>query len=204
MKLTTGRQQVPTLYFSSLVSDILKRYPHLQQPSTKTSITTGHIALLPGSRKNELQRHLPLLIESVEKLHQQHPQLKFSLLKVDHLTLQHALPDCIKVYSEKDHDEILAQATLAIVCSGTATLECAAYQLPMIVFYQLNPLSYWLITHIIKLNCKYITLVNILADQLVVPELIQNNANADNLVNQTVKLLTDSSTYNQQKKACLA
>lgn len=147
------------------------------------------IALLPGSRKQEVERMLPTLLKVIPHF----PQYQFVIAGVSSLEEQ--------LYQGMigDHDVrlvmnqtygLLQNASAALVTSGTATLETALLAVPEVVCYKANRLSYRIARHLIKV--KYISLVNLIMDREVVKELIQDDFNEEELVKQLQCLLTDS------------
>jgi lipid-A-disaccharide synthase len=86
--------------------------------------------------------------------------------------------------------KILAVSDIAVVCSGTATLQTVFFEIPMVVVYKLSPLTYLLGKLLVKV--KYISLVNILSGRETVRELLQNKANPDNIMRELKKIIFDS------------
>jgi len=147
------------------------------------------IALLPGSRKQELKSIVPLMAEVVKKF----PQYRFAVATVSNLDKSlyeplFTLPNVTPVY---DHTyDLLQNAAAAIVTSGTATLETALFKVPQIVVYKANVITYWIIKLAIKV--KFISLVNLIADREVIKELIQGDANPDKVSEELNAILTDT------------
>ncbi len=147
----------------------------------------NHIALLPGSRKHEVDRILPVMAALIRKM----PQHHFSVAAVPHL------PKSIfeKWLMEFDNVEIIGgdmkkvmmYSEAAVVTSGTATLETALLGVPQIVVYKGTTFSYQLAKRLIKV--KYISLVNLIMDKLIVPELIQSACNAENMFQQLTQIM---------------
>lgn len=136
------------------------------------------LALLPGSRKTVAARHLPIMIESAKLLISEFPNLRFCIgcaprLKefIERITTNHK----VKFELWDDSRILLSEATAAVVCSGTATLETALIGTPMIVVYKTSGLNYLIIKNLIKL--PYVGLVNIVAEERIVPELLQSEFN---------------------------
>ncbi|MDD2760417.1 MAG: lipid-A-disaccharide synthase, partial [Methylomonas sp.] len=134
------------------------------------------VGLLPGSRANEIKRMLPVMLESVRLLARRHPDLQFILPQADSISdavLQGYLGDFsvdIKVVKQQPYDAI--QCCDAIMAtSGTASLEIALLQIPMLIAYRLSPLTYWLGKQLVKI--PFIGLPNIIAGKAIVKELIQ-------------------------------
>ena len=128
------------------------------------------IALLPGSRIQEIKKHVPLLIPLVQK----NPSLHFELALAPGLPdemsqyLLHAFPKNFSITDNTYH--LLCKAKCAIVCSGTATLETALFNVPQIVFYRTNLVNYLIAKVLIKV--KYISLVNLILKKPLVTEVI--------------------------------
>lgn len=140
------------------------------------------IALLPGSRKQELRRLLPLM----GRLARRHPEYRFvvagmSLIGEDYYRqLIPADIDNVSIRYDSTYD-IMASAYAGVVCSGTATLEAALFRLPEVVCYQCNRLSAAIARRLIASRINYISLVNLIADSPVVSELIQDDYNDERL-----------------------
>lgn len=146
------------------------------------------LGILPGSREREITRHIPLLIQSFKKLKIKYPQIQGYLFEVDSIPNQvyetliyktggGNLKDFQRV-RETDY-RIRSSLTLALTASGTATLENALLGIPMVVIYQTSALTYWIAKKIIQV--PYISMPNILMKKMIVPELIQNQANPEEI-----------------------
>lgn len=153
------------------------------------------IALLPGSRKSEISRILPQLLGAAEKLIRQKPDLQFLLALASTIKPSVVEPYLRRYPSVTIHCresctyDILRVADLALVSSGTATLETALLNTPMILVYRLSLLSYILGRMLIRV--PYIGLVNLVAEKKIVPELIQYQANADKIASLAMEILQD-------------
>ncbi len=151
------------------------------------------IAILPGSRKQEIQKMLPLFAQVAREF----PQKRFEISKMDKIptSFYNDLLDGIPLQnlsiSQKSTYELLSKASSAIVTSGTATLETALLNTPQIVAYKTSKLSYWIAKRIVDIN--YISLVNLILNKEVVTELIQDDLNVKNLVSEIKKM--ESSLY---------
>ncbi len=152
--------------------------------TTSTQNKVYDIALLPGSRVQEIKRMLPVMLEACQKAGKSH-----IIAKAPHIP--------ISVYHDYGHDnlkfesidQILSMSEFAFVSSGTATLETALYGVPQIVCYRGSAISVWIARRLIDL--KYISLVNLILDKAAIPELIQEDLYADKLL----------ATYNQIKNS---
>ncbi|MEY3321739.1 MAG: hypothetical protein RLZZ417_1322 [Bacteroidota bacterium] len=145
------------------------------------------IALLPGSRLQEIRRHTPLLISLVEKFPLLHFELALApgLPEEMHFQLLQAFPKNFSI--SKNTYQILSKAKFAIVCSGTATLETALFKVPQIVFYRTNFLNYLLAKVLIKV--KYISLVNLILQKPLVKEVVNPLNQEENLIKSFEELM---------------
>ncbi|NLR82809.1 lipid-A-disaccharide synthase [Chitinophaga eiseniae] len=152
------------------------------------------IAVLPGSRKQEVSVKLPIMLTMAKHF----PDYQFIVAQApsldDHfleaLTGQHPNVSMVKGQTYT----LLRQATAALVTSGTATLETALFGVPEVVCYKGNPISYFFAKRLIKV--KYISLVNLVMDKLVVKELIQHDLTEENLLKELTLLLKDTVVRN--------
>ena len=157
------------------------------------------VGVLPGSRANEIKRMLPVMLDAVRLLASRHPELQFILPQADsvsdevlHGYLQD-FPVPIKVVKQQAYDAIQC-CDAVMTTSGTASLEIALLQVPMLIAYRLSPLTYWLGRLLVKI--PFIGLPNIIAGKLVAKELIQDAANADSLAEEIERLLYDTAYRN--------
>ena len=155
------------------------------------------IALLPGSRKQEITKMLSIMLSVVDDL----PDYQFVIAGApsqDYSFYESFITNSnIKFISNKTYD-LLKIATAALVTSGTATLETALFKVPEVVCYKGSWASYQIAKRIITL--KYISLVNLIMDEEVVTELIQDDFNTKNLKKELVKLLAPAHREQLLKK----
>jgi lipid-A-disaccharide synthase len=155
------------------------------------------VALLPGSRKQEIMKKLPVMLE-VSKSFQDHQFIVAKAPAVEDAFYN----DLLKSYSNvstvaNQTYDLLLQAKAALVTSGTATLETALFGVPEVVCYKGSPISYQIAKRVIKV--KYISLVNLIMDKLVVKELIQDELTPQNLKRELQQLLFDEKRRNELK-----
>ena len=163
------------------------------------------VGLLPGSRAEEVRRHLPVLLGAAARISVRVPRARFVL------PLAPTLPPAavtgpvgaarvaVSVLPGQAH-RVMAAADLLLVASGTATLEAACYGTPMIVLYRLSAVSYTLARVLVR-GVSAISLPNILAGRPVVPELIQWEATASRLAETAVSLLESEPARVAQRAA---
>jgi lipid-A-disaccharide synthase len=151
------------------------------------------VALLPGSRVQEIEQHIAPLIRTASMLKQKLPAVEFVVVTLpslkslieDHISRS---GESLAVMTRHRYDAI-HHSDLAIACSGTATLEAALLATPMIVIYRLALLS-WAVGRLI-VKVPYISLANLVAGEEIVPEFIQNEVNAGTLAEEAASILTD-------------
>lgn len=169
-----------------------------EQPADAPLSDKPVIAVLPGSRKQEVSVKLPIMLTMAKHF----PEYQFVVAQApsldDHfleaLTGQHPNVSMVKGQTYN----LLRQAKAALVTSGTATLETALFGVPEVVCYKGNPISYFFAKHLIKV--KYISLVNLVMDKLVVKELIQHDLTEENLLKELTALLKDEGARNRVMK----
>jgi len=182
------------------------------KPEWKKEITIKHlrlkhhskkIALLPGSRKQEIQRHLPAMLKACELIKTKLPDAEFILSRRKELD-KPMYNKIISASKIKPHSlenrpyEIIEIADMAIVCSGSATLETAIMQKPMIVIYKTSFITWLLAKHMIKI--PDIGLVNVVAGKRIVPELIQFEATAPNIAKKSLEILNNKNLQGDIRK----
>lgn len=150
------------------------------------------IVLLPGSRRRELEAHLPILMEAAERLRAELPvRLRMILPNLELVGFAKRLvAPMVELEIEAKHlAESLAEADLAIACSGTVTLECALFRVPTVVMYKTSWLTYQLAKQIVTVD--YIAMPNLLAGEAIYPELIQGFATPENVADAALDLLNN-------------
>jgi lipid-A-disaccharide synthase len=174
-------------YVGHPLVEVIER--HKQQGVREKFSERPVIALLPGSRKQEIAKKLPVML-GVSKYFPDHqfivaqaPSVEDSFYK----TFADQYPN-VSIANNKTY-ELLLQAKAALVTSGTATLETALFAVPEVVCYIGSPISYQIAKRVIKV--KYISLVNLILDKLVVKELIQDEMKVENLKTELNELLSN-------------
>jgi lipid-A-disaccharide synthase len=159
------------------------------------------VALLPGSRGGEVGKLGGLFLETAELLLQARPQLRFVLpcasperrTQLEALLVGRNLP--LTLLDGQSH-EALAACDAVLIASGTATLEALLCQRPMVVAYKVAPLTYWILKQLVK--SAYLSLPNLLAGRLLVPELIQDAATPAALAEQLLPLLDNGASQTRE------
>ncbi len=151
-----------------------------------------YVAILPGSRKQEITRSLSVMLAAAAQLPEQDYVIAGApgqdIQFYTQLLQEIGCPPRIRLVSGQTY-EVLAGARAAMVTSGTATLETALFGVPQVVCYRGNALNFWLARRLVAKRIHYISLVNLVMDAPVVPELIQDDFNADRLRAELEKLI---------------
>ena len=148
------------------------------------------VALLPGSRKQEISRLLPDMLATASRFPQYHFVIAGAPSFDETFYHQYTQGEAVSVIFSATYD-ILSHAEAAIVASGTATLETALFDVPQVVVYKGNALSIAVARLLVKI--KFISLVNLIMDRGVVKELIQEDCNPDKIAEELKLLLEDGS-----------
>lgn len=146
------------------------------------------IALCPGSRKNEITQCLPIMLEACSRIHKQDNTCEFNLI-LARPELKMLINQCLldvpnlKINIIEENPHAVTQACHFTVCvSGTMSFELMLQTIPMIVVYRFSTITAWIVKQLI--NIPYVSLPNLIANNAVVPELLQNDLNVDNLTTQ--------------------
>jgi lipid-A-disaccharide synthase len=149
------------------------------------------ILLMPGSRESEIKSLLPEMISAVKIMSNKDKELKFKLVLASEdmsEPVKKQIKDLNIDVSVGDAHKWIIKSDLAIVASGTATLELALVGVPMVVVYKLSALSYFVMSRLLK--SPFVSLPNVIANKFLVPELIQNDANGKNISKHAFNILS--------------
>jgi lipid-A-disaccharide synthase len=162
------------------------------------------VTLLPGSRRSEIERHYPLIMEACERLSreaQTRGAIQFVLAAAPALETElfapYAKPGVSVTRVEGATYDALSAADCAIVASGTATVEAALLGTPMVVVYRVSPTSAFVLKRMVR--SPFIAMVNLIAGRRVVPELIQDQFTSEAVVEEVRKLLESSAACDEMK-----
>jgi lipid-A-disaccharide synthase len=185
--------QIPAVYVGHPLKEILKLAlpkkeflkKHNLDPSKKV------ITFLPGSRRSELTFHMPVIVKAMKRI-QEEFDTQFLLLKAESIDDQlisgfiSSSMDKIKILAE-DKYEAMASSDIILAACGTANLEAALLEVPLISFYRIQPLTYLLGRPFVRI--RNYSIVNILAGRRIVPELIQRALTPQNIHRETKRIL---------------
>ena len=197
--------KLPITYVGHPLASKISLNPNKQKAKKVIGIDSKGtiISLLPGSRGGEVRWHFDIMLKAAllinKKLHNcfflvpvnNRLNYDYLLRKVNQYDI-----DNIKVIFGHSH-EVLSCSDISILASGTASLEAALFKKPMIIIYRMSWLSWFLLKRMHLIS--YIGLPNILLDKFAVPELIQNNAQPDNIASKVLELLSDKKYLNELK-----
>jgi lipid-A-disaccharide synthase len=167
--------------------------------------TAPTVALLPGSRKNELDRTVPVMKDAIALIRARVPDAQFVVACAP------AMPDSLfaplvdddvdaDVVLVRDRaDDVLAASDVVITASGTATIQCTLHEKPMVVVYRLSPLTYRLVKPFGHVDMY--AMPNLVAGRRIVPELIQSDFTAERTAAEALKFLTDRDLYERTRQA---
>lgn len=189
------RHQVPVEFVGHPLLDVVKVTQDRDVALREIGLQQGKpvIALLPGSRRKEIAHHLPVMVDAATQL-KRIQRAQFFCVRANTLErteLQKELNRAgfvIPIVEAGRYDAVNA-ADLVWAASGTATLETALLEKPMIVVYRVSWITYWLARLLV--NVKYIGIANIIAGKPIVPELVQSELSAERLVRESQAILND-------------
>ena len=171
-------------YFGHPLLDEVNKFKLLNNNSLNLENNRPLLAILPGSRKQEIERKLPLMIAASS----QFPEYTVIVACAPNLDL--AYYEKFKTqevsFVKNQTYNLLQNAELAIVTSGTATLEAALFKVPQVVCYKSSFISFWIAKKLIKI--KFISLVNLIANKEIVRELIQKDCTASKIAGELIKI----------------
>ena len=176
---------IDVAYFGHPLKDEIGRYQATH--NTTSTFSKPVLALLPGSRPQELKKKLPLMLAAAAQFQESH-QIAVACAATISLDVYQTYCKGYDVHLSTGHTyDLLSIADLALVTSGTATLETALFHVPQVVCYKGSAISIWLAKKLVKI--QYISLVNLILQQNAVSELIQEDCTVANMHTELQKLL---------------
>ncbi|MBX3237446.1 MAG: lipid-A-disaccharide synthase [Nitrospiraceae bacterium] len=161
------------------------------------------IGLFPGSRRGELEQHIPILRDAVRRLAARNPKMQFLVAQASSVPegaldeLVRDSPSPIRIVRDQS-SEVMAASDLLLVKSGTSTLQAAVIGTPMILFYRASSRVTYLLARLL-IRVPWIGLANLVAGETVVPELIHDEATGERLVVEIERLLGDRTAYDRMR-----
>jgi lipid-A-disaccharide synthase len=180
------------------------RSPFLRDRGLVPELPT--VALLPGSRRNELEHTIPRMVAALPLIRARVPDVQFIVACAPNIEDWQFAP--LMTAGEGTHrpvlvhdrtDDVIAASDVAITASGTATVQCALHERPMVVVYRLSPLTYRLGRPFVKVDTY--AMPNLIAGRHIVPELIQDDFTPARVATETLSLLTDRALHARTREA---
>ncbi len=163
------------------------------------------ISIFPGSRKSEINTLMPILLDSIKLINKKYSDLKyiFHAIKsqkklVNDFLISTDINNCEIISDEKIKKYILKKSVFAIAKSGTVSLEISNNKVPSIIIYKMNVINYFIIKMLVKI--KYANIINIAADKMIIPELLQSKCNPKNIYETVSSYLDNPDKMNAQVK----
>ena len=161
------------------------------------------ISIFPGSRQSEIDVLLPILIDFVKMMNERyndffyvfHSTSEYKKLIQDSL-INKGFKNCGSISDEKIKSEILKSSIFAVAKSGTISLEICNAKVPSVIIYKMNSINFFIIKMLVKV--KFANIINIAANEEIIPELLQSNCNSKNIFNNVYKLLEDKQFIKHQ------
>lgn len=195
------KYNMPVTYVGHPLLD--RAFPTVEEALAKTMPMHPVVGILPGSRNGEIRRLLDTMLKSAVEIHKQDPEIKFLLSKAPSVNVE--LFDGIVAQNPGIEMEITTsvldlfkRADILIAASGTVTLEAGLHGLPMCIIYKVSLLNYILGRLLLKIKC--IGLVNLVAGEAVMPELIQDDAEPKKIAATVMDIITNAERYNYIKQ----
>ncbi len=168
------------------------------------------IGLLPGSRDREIATLLPVMLQSAGILLERDKNMKFIVSVapsiernfVETIVEEHRGEYDFELVSDTV-ENVLKRCRLAVVASGTVTLEAAIFGIPMIIIYKVSPVTYWLGKMLVRSRVKNFGLVNLIAGKEISPELLQDEASSEKIADMAFEMLNDASGLEKTRNELL-
>jgi len=179
-------------------------------PSTQPAPTAGvdgqtTIGLVPGSRENEIIRHLPVMLDTADILKDRLKRATFIIShapsverqQLEAIVADHPCRMDVEIISD-GVEAVFERSDMLVAASGTVTLQAALNGTPMVIIYKVSPISFMLGRALVRV--PHIGLVNLVAGRKLVPEFVQNDAHAENIASAVEDMLSDRRQFNQLKE----
>ena len=198
-----AKKILATYVGNPLVDEYPQSLPVLSKKNKKCLSDDLVIGLLPGSRSAEIDKLLPVMLDSAGIIAKRYPHLRFLISsgikqheeRIKHIVSLHPNCDLCRIVTGRPKP-IFDRANLLIAASGTVTLEAALNLVPTVIIYKMSDVAYRLAQLLVK--TKYIGLANLIVGRQVMPELIQDNANAGAISETVFSMLPELENHKQQ------
>jgi len=160
-------------------------------------------SIYPGSRLSEINVLSPILFEFIKKMNEKYKDLFFvfhstaeHVKLIQNLLLKEGFKNCDAIGDEKIKFHILKSSVFAVAKSGTVSLEICNAKIPSIIIYKMGMINFFIVKILVKV--KFANIINIAANEGIIPELLQSNCNATNIYNTVDKLLSNKHALEKQ------
>jgi lipid-A-disaccharide synthase len=199
------KEHMPATFVGHPVKDVAKATISKEEAYKLFNLDPNKpvVSLFPGSRKQEIESLLEIILDAKKLVQKALPEVQFALplahtLKRNEITKQ--LPDDITIVENNTYN-LLSITDAAIACSGTATLEIGLMNVPLVVIYKISTPTYWAL--LCMTRTRNIGLCNIIAQDIVAKEYVQSAVTAENIAKETVRLLLDKEYRKEIKRKLL-
>ena len=162
-------------------------------------------SIFPGSRLSEINVLIPILFEFIKKMNKKYKDLFFifhltsgHVQLIQNLLLKEGFKNCEAITDEKIKSNVLKSSTFAVAKSGTISLEICKEKVPSIIIYKMGMINFFIVKMLVKV--KFANIINIAANEEVIPELLQSKCNPNDIFNTVDKLLNDTQALEKQVK----
>ena len=160
-------------------------------------------SIYPGSRSSEINILIPILFDFVKKMNEKYKDLFFvfhstseHVQLIQNLLLKDGFKNCGAIADEKIKYHMLKSSMFALAKSGTISLEICNAKIPSIIIYKMGMINFFIVKMLVKV--KFANIINIAANEEIIPELLQSNCNANNIYNMVDRLLSDKPVLEKQ------
>ena len=160
-------------------------------------------SIYPGSRLSEINVLIPILFEFIKKMNKKYKDVFFvfhstaeHVQLIQNLLLKEGFKNCGAIADEKIKSHILKSSIFAVAKSGTISLEICNSKIPSIIIYKMGRINFFIVKMFVKV--KFANIINIAADEEIIPELLQSSCNPTNIYNTVDKLLSDKNAIEKQ------
>ena len=161
------------------------------------------ISIFPGSRTSEIKVLLPILIDFVKLMNEKYKDIFFVFhstsdhnKSIQEKLVQEGFKNCGSINDEIIKSQVLKSSTFAVAKSGTVSLEICNAKVPSIIIYKMNSINFFIVKMLVKV--KFANVINIAANEEIIPELLQSSCNSKNIFNNVGKLLEDQNASQKQ------
>ena len=204
------RFNVPCRFIGHTMADAIPLKPNREEACQLLNLdsTQRYVAMLVGSRGSEVEFLSEPFLQTAQLLHQRYPDVKFLVPLINQKRRQQfeqikqrVAPELDMILLDGNARAAMITAEATLLASGTAALEAMLCKSPMVVGYRMKPFTYFLAKRLVK--TKYVSLPNLLADEMLVPELIQEDCNPTNLAEKLSQYLSEDKSAVQNRYVLL-